>query len=165
MTPTLNTERLVLRGWNKDDFPLFATFKADTEKNQYSIGGAADRVRAWGAFTAMCGEWALSNYGMFAVQKQNDPTAIGYAGIWFPPDIEEPELAWALFEGNEGKGFATEAAIAAKLWAQKTFGWGRLMSFIHPENSPSIALAERMGATKENETVLRGEPRLVFRHT
>lgn len=113
MTPILNTEQLVLRGWSKNDFPLYASFKAGAEKNRYSIGGVADRVRAWSAFSAMCREWVLRNYGMFAVQKQNEPTAIGYAGIWFPPDIEEPE---------------------------------------------------RMGAVKENETVLRGEPRLVFRH-
>lgn len=39
-----------------------------------------------------------------------------------------------------------------------------LMSFVHPENLPSRAVAERIGAVIEGEGELRGEPRLIYRH-
>ncbi|WP_163265235.1 GNAT family N-acetyltransferase [Chelativorans alearense] len=39
-----------------------------------------------------------------------------------------------------------------------------LMSFVHPENLPSQAVVERLGATPLPPTTLRGEPRLCFRH-
>ncbi|MBO6813680.1 MAG: GNAT family N-acetyltransferase [Rhizobiaceae bacterium] len=165
MTPELTTDRLKLRGWRKSDFPAYADFRADAERNRYSIGGASDEHTAWNALAAICGEWVLSGYGTFAVSQKTDDRVIGYAGIWFPKDIQEPELTWGLFAGHEGKGFATEAAMAAKEWAYRTFGWPPLMSFIHPDNTPSIALAKRMGAVLESEGSLRGAHRLIFRHT
>jgi hypothetical protein len=44
--PTLETERLILRGWNVDDFSDLATFLADDEANRFR-GGAVDRNAAW----------------------------------------------------------------------------------------------------------------------
>jgi hypothetical protein len=39
-----------------------------------------------------------------------------------------------------------------------------LFSFVHPANHPSRRLAERLGATLIGDTILRGQPRLPYRH-
>ena len=165
MTPVLETERLILRGWKVDDFPFFAGFWADPERTRFFISGVQNEVQSWAAFTAMAGEWALRGVGQFAIQLKSGDQAIGHAGIWYPPDLDEPELAWSLYPGNDGHGYATEAAKKVISWASSQLGLPPLMSFVHPKNTASIAVAKRLGATFEKETTLRDDPRLVFRHT
>ena len=162
MTPMLESARLVLRGWRKDDFPAYAAFRADPERTRY-IGGPKKEWDAWTRFTSTVGEWALNGYGLFAVDRREDAATVGFVGLWHPPYIDEPELAWSLYEGFEGKGYTVEAARRVQLWAYER-GLPALMSFIHPENLPSRAVAERLGATPLAPTTLRGEPRLRFRH-
>ncbi len=71
---------------------------------------------------------------------------------------------WSLCKGFEGKGYAIEAARRVQLWAHEK-GLQALMSFVHPENLPSqSSVAKRLGATLLSPTILRGEPRLRFRH-
>lgn len=164
MAPILQTERLTLRGWRLADFSHFAGFWADPGRTRFFISGVQSEAQSWQAFCAMAGEWQLREFGMFAIQQKHSDTPVGHAGIWYPPDLSEPELAWSLYVGNEGKGFATEAAGRVIEWAKSRFSWGPLMSFVHPENTASIAVAKRLGAVLESETTLRGDPRLVFRH-
>lgn len=163
MIPTLKTERLTLRGWKKDDFDGFAAFRGDPERTQLSSSGALDRAGAWTMFCAMAGEWQINGMGTLAIETA-DREVVGYSGIWYPIDIAEPELSWNLYKGAEGKGYATEAARAVQIWAAETLKLPPLMSFVHPDNKPSIAVAERLGATLEDRTTLRGSPRLVYRH-
>ena len=165
MTPVLETERLILRGWKLDDFPAFAKFWADPDRTRFFISGVQSEAQSWSAFTAMAGEWVLRGFGQFAIQLKSGSQAIGHAGIWYPPDIDEPEMAWSLYPGNDGHGYATEAARKALNWAHTHLGLPPLMSFVHPQNQPSIAVAKRLGATFEKETTLYGDPRLMFRHT
>ncbi|WP_404926419.1 GNAT family N-acetyltransferase [Mesorhizobium sp. ORM16] len=56
------------------------------------------------AFVAMLGEWVLSGYGMFAVQLKETGSVVGLAGLWHPYSIDEPELAWRLYAGFDGRG-------------------------------------------------------------
>lgn len=163
MTPVIESERLILRGWRKDDFPDFAAFCADEERTRY-IGGPRNEYQAWTIFAAHMGEWAFNGFGFFAVTGKEDGIVVGYSGLWQPPYIEEPELAWSLYEGFEGKGYAVESARRVQRWATHELGLPPLMSFVHPENLPSQAVAERLGATPLPSTTLRGEPRLRFRH-
>jgi RimJ/RimL family protein N-acetyltransferase len=162
MTPTLESERLTLRGWRKEDFPAFAAFYADEERTRY-MGGPKNEWQAWTGFASMAGEWALNGYGLFAVDRLEDGATVGFAGLWHPPYIDGPELAWSLYKGFEGQGFAAEAARRVQLWARDR-GLLPLMSFVHPENLPSQAVAKRLGATPMPPAILRGEPRLRFRH-
>lgn len=164
MTPVLETERLILRGWKLDDFPYFAGFWADPGRTRFFLSGVQNEAQSWLAFASMAGEWSLREYGMFAIQLKSGDHAIGHAGIWFPPDLDEPEMAWSLYPGNDGHGYATEAAKTILSWTQTDLGMPPLMSFVHPDNQVSIAVAQRLGATFERQTTLRDDPRLVFRH-
>ena len=58
----------------------------------------------------------------------------------------EIELAWHLFEGAEGKGFATEAGRVVKTWARDDLGLDKLVSYIDVSNERSQAVAKRLGA-------------------
>ncbi|MGI9481179.1 MAG: GNAT family N-acetyltransferase [Hyphomicrobiales bacterium] len=163
MIPELATERLILRGWMREDFPAYAAFYGNADFTRY-IGGPCTPAQAWHGFCAMIGEWQLHGFGTLAIEVRASGETAGYAGLWFPPDIDEPELCWGLFEGYHGKGYATEAVRRVQVWAQQVLGMPALMSFVHPENFASRKVAERLGAYCESETELRGSPRLFMRH-
>lgn len=162
--PIIETERLRLRGWRREDFDPFAALRGSAEDQAYT-GGAVPRQQAWTEFCAKAGEWTVQGLGVFIVAERETDRAVGYAGLWFPPYIEEPELCWSLFPGNTGKGYATEAALAARDWAYEALGLGPLMSFVHPDNLASRAVAERLGAVAEGWGELKGESRLIYRHS
>ncbi len=163
MIPTIETERLRLRGWRFEDFDVYVTLATNVDLQKY-VGGAKSKEQAWDDFCAITGQWIHRKVGVFLVADKETDKAIGYAGLWYPLDLEVPELCWSLFPGNMGKGYATEAATAARLWAYKEHEYRQLISYVHPNNLASRGVAERLGAKIESATKLRGEDRLLFRH-
>jgi RimJ/RimL family protein N-acetyltransferase len=110
--------------------------------------------------TAM-GSWALRGYGMWALEETASGRFIGSVGLFEPLDWPEPEIAYSLDEPYWHRGFATEAAGAARDWTFAHFPHRRLASFIRPENQASIRVAERLGAILEGTAKLRG---VAFQH-
>lgn len=142
--PTLETERLVLRGPMPRDYPAFREFYSSPRAR--FVGGPLDERGAWRHFATQIGHWAMRGFGMWIVAAKQDDTAIGLVGCWYPGDWPEPELGWVLFAGAEGKGLGFEAARAARDCAFDRFGWDTAVSYIDPANARSITLAERLGA-------------------
>ena len=143
---TLQTDRLVLRGWTLADFEPLADFLADEELCKHR-GGAIGRIEASNFMSMLVGQWVLRGYGGYAIEKRSLKKVIGMTGLWHPYDFTEPELFWSIFRGYHGKGFATEAASAVRDWAIEVKELS-VMSFVSPENTPSIKLAERLGAIR-----------------
>lgn len=146
--PRLETERLILRGFEQRDFPPLADFLTDTTRAAY-FGVEPTRARAWRWFALNIGHWALHGYGYFAIELKDSGQTCGITGIWNPLGWPEPELGWVAFAGFEGQGLMAEAASRARLWAYGDLGLTTLTSGIVPGNTRSVALAERLGAVYE----------------
>ena len=164
MIPTIETERLRLRGWFPADFKPYADLRTNADLMAHVIDGPKTQEEAWEEFCEIPVHWTMHGFGLFLVAGGESDHAIGFAGLSLPSDLTEPELCWSLFPGNTGKGYATEAALAARNWASQSLGLPPLMSFIHPDNTASLAVADRLGATLMVETEYRGMPRLLYRH-
>lgn len=164
MVIELETDRLRLRQWRESDFEPVAAFLQDPDQTRYLGGGHQTRQAAWDWLCAAAGDWVITGRGMFAVERKDADGLIGWCGLWQPLDLDEPELAWSLFPSAQGNGFATESALRVQRWAAHDLALPALFSFVHPDNTPSRAVAERLGARIESETTFRGAPRLVYRH-
>lgn len=81
------------------------------------------------------------------------------------PRFPEPELGWQLIESVEGRGFAFEAAAAMRDWAFRERKLPTLVSYIGQENTRSIRLAERLGASLDEKALKQDPDDLVFRHS
>jgi RimJ/RimL family protein N-acetyltransferase len=162
--PTIETERLRLRDWRISDFNGFLALKTDAKLQKYYLGGAKSREQAWDDFCVISGQWVLRGVGIFLIADRDTDEAIGFTGLWFPLDQKLPELCWSLFPGNMGRGYATEAALSARQWVYENRTYRQLVSYIHPDNKASCAVAERLGAKLENRTKLYGEDRLIYLH-
>jgi RimJ/RimL family protein N-acetyltransferase len=161
--PVLTTERLVLRAPQMSDLDAMLAFNASPRAG--FLGGGAPRQAVWRALLANIGHWAVRGFGFWTVETRAG-CIVGRVGVIDHDEWPEPELGWQLFDGHEGRGYAVEAALAARADASARLGLPPLMSLIDPANARSIALALRMGAVAESETIepnLRTPVRL-FRH-
>ena len=102
------------------------------------------------------GAWALRGYGMWACETAEPGRFVGSIGIFHPLDWPEPEVAYALDRSCWGKGFASEAAGAARDWLFANSAFSRVASFIRPDNAPSKRVVERLGAVCEGLVEVRG---------
>ncbi|MFC7703030.1 GNAT family N-acetyltransferase [Plastorhodobacter daqingensis] len=162
-TPVLRTERLVLRAPGPQDWESCAAFMA-SDRARY-VGGPLSRDKAWRSFGHLIGHWVLRGWGMFVFCDGARP--LGMVGPWFPEGWPEREIGWSVWAPEaEGKGYAAEAARAARDHAFTTLEWNTAVSYIDPPNRRSVALAERLGARLDPQaTPLPGGPCLVYRHT
>jgi RimJ/RimL family protein N-acetyltransferase len=162
-TPVLETERLVLRAPRAEDFGVWDAF-ARTDRSRY-MGGPYSARDSWRAFANIVGHWVLRGWGEFVFCVRGEDAALGCAGPWFPEGWPEREIGWAVWDpAAEGKGYAFEAAQAARSHAFDVLGWETAVSYIDPDNARSIALAERLGAVRDTEAAVFDEGDLVYRH-
>ncbi len=162
--PTLQSDRLILRGPELRDFEPLAAFFADEER-AWGFGGAETRADAWRWFASNIGHWHIHGYGYFTIEMRAGGQPAGLSGIWNPEGWPEPELGWLVFAEWEGRGVAHEAAMRARAWAYEELGFKTLTSNILPGNTRSVALAERLGARYERtyENVTMGRD-MLYRH-
>ena len=142
--PVLETARLRLRVPVRADFEGYVEMNSDEEAMRY-IGGTLPRAAAWRKFLQMPGAWALQGFAMFTVETKEGEW-LGQLGPWQPEGWPGTEVGWAFKRAAWGRGYATEAAVAAIDWAFDTLGWTDVIHSISPENSASIALAQRLGS-------------------
>ncbi|HZY68900.1 MAG TPA: GNAT family N-acetyltransferase [Devosia sp.] len=146
--PTFSTERLTLRPPRESDFTALCDFGRSAERTRF-LGGPVDENAQWRSLLADIGHWVLRGYGFFSIEVTETGAFVGRAGPIFHHHNDEPELAWHLFEGFDGRGYATEAAAAARDWYYAYTGNGALMSWINKDNHASKGVARRLGASLE----------------
>lgn len=143
----IETARLILRPPQREDFDGYAELIGDEETARY-IGGHLSRAAAWRKFLQMPGAWMMQGFGMFSVIGKADGRWLGQLGPWKPEGWPGNEIGWSLRRDAWGRGFATEATVAAIDWAFDRLGWGDIIHCIDPDNLASQKLAERLGSTK-----------------
>lgn len=164
IAPTLHSARLTLRPLTMADYPAYAAFLASDRS--VHMGGPYDRFGTWGVFCHDAGQWALFGHGGLMIDLTATGETVGCVCISHGPLYPEPEIGWFLYEGHEGRGYATEAARTFRDWGFATRGLTTLVSYIDPPNRASAAVAERLGAVLDPHAPrqLGDEADLVYRH-
>ncbi|MEP2717557.1 GNAT family N-acetyltransferase [Pseudophaeobacter sp.] len=160
--PVLETERLTLRAPQLEDLKPMAAF-FETERS-HMVGGPRDAMGSYTSLVSRLGHWVLNGYGLWHIVDKASGAFIGWTGMIFAPGWSEPELGWTLFEEAEGKGYAFEAATAARDHAAKHQELNGVISYIAHANTRSMALAKRLGAVFECDGELQGKRCQIWRH-
>ncbi|HZQ60728.1 MAG TPA: GNAT family N-acetyltransferase [Casimicrobiaceae bacterium] len=141
----LETERLILRSWERADFDGYAELYGDEIAAKH-IGGVMTRAAAWRKFLQMPGAWAVQGYAMFSIVEKATGEWLGQCGPWQPEGWPGTEVGWGFRRQVWGKGYATEAAIASIDWAFANLGWSEVIHCIDRENVASQRVAQRLGS-------------------
>ena len=157
-SPELETERLRFRMLREDDFATYETWCANIDIMRYLGGKTFDRIEAWRHMAYLVGHWALKGYGYYAVEEKSTGRLVGRVGFTNCAGWPDFELGWTIVPEFQGKGYATEGATMLMRYAFEELDRPHVVSLIHPDNTPSRRVAEKLGETIEGETVVMGMP-------
>ncbi len=166
--PVIKTERLKLRAHRLEDFPAIRDMWRDPQVTRYIGGKPRPEEEVWLKFLRNAGFWTHFGYGYWVIEEKKSGAVVGETGFGefkrdlSPPIKGEPEMGWALAAPFHGKGYASEAALAAVAWGDDHLGGARMSCIVSPENAPSIRIAEKCGFKKTGEAVYHGDDVLVF---
>ncbi|AJQ96597.1 GNAT family N-acetyltransferase [Gynuella sunshinyii] len=161
--PVLETERLILRGFDERDVDTFAEMNADPRFTRFiGDGRPLNRTESWRLMATLIGHWQLRGFGIWAVELKATGELIGRTGLFYPEGWPGIELAWAFHPDAWGQGYATESALAARDWAFKIAGLGHLVSIIQPNNERSKRVAQRIGERYSHRDIINGIPVVIF---
>ncbi len=167
--PTLETERLVLRHYMKQDFAAHHAILSDeVVMRQLGMPGL-NREENWRRFAASVGMWGLMGFGGWAVVRKADENLVGVVSLFNawraiePSFGEQPEMGWIFAADVHRLGIASEACRAALDWADDHLRPTPIWAIISPGNGPSFKLAERLGFERLPDSIYHDEPIAVLK--
>lgn len=181
-TDRIDSARLLLRRIAASDLLFFTRIHAVAEIVRYIGHGrprSAEETEEWLQSTLK--GYEELELGQLAVVRKADGALIGRCGMtdfvietgvapratpraWFgralaPAGVavvEERELGYTFDSAFWGHGYATEAAQCVFAYARDVLGLDRIISVIHPENAPSLRVAERCGVRRAGQVEVLG---------
>ncbi len=182
-TDRIESERLIFRRIEEADFEFFARIHADPIVARYLGNGRPRSLQETRALLETFYEtYKCLERGPLAVVRKSGGVLIGRCGlsdmalelntasgklprVWYqrsevPSDtnvIFEQELGYTFDRNYWGQGYGSEAAARVFEYASSRTQFRRIVSVIHPDNTPSIKIAERCGARQENNVMLMGQ--------
>ena len=166
--PTLDTERLSLRGHGLEDFADSAALWGDPAVTRYITGKPSTQEETWARLLRYVGHWALLGFGYWVVREKATGRFVGEVGLadfkreLTPSIAGAHEAGWVIAPWAHGKGYATEAVRAALTWSEAHFGAKRTVCIIAPENAASLRVAAKCDFTEVTRTTYKGEPTILF---
>lgn len=135
----LSTERLRLRPWAESDIAEYRALVAERGTGVPRVADIRERIATQLAATAQTG------IALLPICCRLEGDFIGYCGLIIGrSSLDEPEIAYELFQRAHGRGYATEAAWAVLDSAIAT-GRTRLWSTVGSWNTPSLRVLEKLG--------------------
>lgn len=166
--PSLETERLRLRGHRLDDFVHCATMWADPTVTRYIGGKPLTEEESWTKLLRYAGHWSLLGFGYWVAEDKATGNYVGEIGFGeFKRDLQPslrgvPEIGWVLTSNAHGRGYATEAVRVVVAWGDAHFRSAQTACIIDPENLPSIRVAVKCGYREFQITTYKGRPTIMF---
>jgi RimJ/RimL family protein N-acetyltransferase len=166
--PPIETERLSLEGHQLQDFADCRAMWMDPVVTRFIGGKPSTSQEVWHRLLRYVGHWAVLGFGYWVVREKASGQFVGEVGFadW-KRDLEPsfgsaPEMGYALAPWCYGRGFATEAALAATAWGDANLPEPRTWCLINPEAKASIRVAEKCGYRELDRTTYNAQPIILF---
>ena len=167
--PRLETERLILRDFHRDDLDALAATLGDIAVVYHLTGEPISREDSLRRLFMAVGQWPVIGMGMCAVERKSDGKLVGHVGFFdmerdMVPSLKGlPEMGWIFDTSVHGQGIACEACEAALDWLDASHGPIEVPAIIAIDNIASLKLAEKLGFVRGADGVYKGEPIAVVR--
>lgn len=152
--PTLLTTRLELRAHQASDLSACLHLWTDPVVTQYTVGQPLSRQDVWTRLLRHPGHWTLLGFGYWLVTERDTGKVVGEVGlanfkrtlVQDQPHLDNiPEAGWVFLPEVHGRGYASEALTAVLNWRDTELPGQQTWCMIHPDNAPSLKLAEKFG--------------------
>jgi ribosomal-protein-alanine N-acetyltransferase len=148
----LDTARLRLRRWRREDREPFAAMNADPEVMEFFLAPLT-RAQSDELIERIEQGFEQHGFGLWALEVRESKQLVGFTGLSVP-EFEADftpavEVGWRLARPAWGQGYATEAALAALGFGFKRVGLEEVVSFTSVGNHRSRAVMGRIGMSRD----------------
>ncbi|RKH15470.1 N-acetyltransferase [Corallococcus sp. CA053C] len=160
------TARLLLRAVRDSDLEAVFALHADPATNRFTRAGhMRTREAARKTLCLWLEDWARDGVGYWLVERLEAPgVVVGLGGVRHK-ELEGRRvlnLAYRFTPETWGSGYATEVSRVALALAARHLPHVPLVAIIHPENSASVRVAERLGMRLERLIDYDGVPNRLY---
>jgi RimJ/RimL family protein N-acetyltransferase len=140
----LETERLALRAWEREDVGALLALASDAETMRYIGNGrpwGIERAREWLGWMEDC--YRERGYGRWAVVEKDGGRLIGSCGFYLV--LGKVDFGYMLARDCWGRGYATEVGRAALRHGFESLGFDTVVARTAPANQASRRVLEKLG--------------------
>jgi len=152
-TPTLETDRLLLRPFKKEDaLAVFECWESDPDVAKYMFWTSHNDIKkteAWIAFEL--GQIEKPDWYRFALVLKGTNELIGTALIYYEEEVECWEIGYNLGKKYWGKGYTTEAMKKVIAFAVETLHLSEIVGRYAKENPVSGNVMSKLGFQYEKD--------------
>jgi [ribosomal protein S5]-alanine N-acetyltransferase len=102
-------------------------------------------------------------FGLWFIKIKDESEVIGFVGLWYFFDEEQPQLIYALLPKAHKKGYATEAAARILAYCFDELSYEYLVASCDRPNLESQKVAERLGMRRVEERIVNEHPIVFFK--
>lgn len=152
-TPILQTERLLLRPFQKEDAEeVFACWESDPEVARYMFWTShndIEKTKEWISFEL--GQIPKDDWYRFAIVLKDTNELIGTGLIYYEEEVQAWEIAYNLGHRYWGKGYTTEAMQEILVFAREELGLREVVGRYAKENPASGNVMRKLGFQYEKD--------------
>ena len=154
----VETQRLVLREFQREDFRELAPILANPQVMKFSTTGVLSISQTQEKVESFIASYEEFGFGKWAVIFKESNELIGYCGIAVEQidNKDEKEIGYRLNSKFWGKGLATEAASAAIQYGFERFKFSYILGIVERANIASVRVLEKLGMRYEREALFHG---------
>lgn len=152
MTEIVATRHLILRLPRESDFEAYAAIWADPEVVRFIGGVPRSRDRCREAWEKNLMSWKDNGFGNWVIEERGSGAVIGQVGFFYGErglgsDFDaSPECGWVITPAFAGKGYGSEAVLAAhRRMDDCSGGTLRTVCMIEVGHEASLHLARKAG--------------------
>ena len=148
------TDRLILRDWREEDWPLFWD-GTNTPGVMRWLGGVCDGAKRDAAQQRLLSYERELGHTFWCVERRSDGAILGFCGLKRSNQSGGPlgmmEVGWRLREDAWGRGYAKEAATASLDLAFDRFDAEEVIAMTVQRNTASWGLMQRLGMRRRDD--------------
>ncbi|MEC7624070.1 MAG: GNAT family N-acetyltransferase [Pseudomonadota bacterium] len=148
------TDRLILRDWREEDWPLFWE-ATNTPSVMRWLGGICDGAKRDAAQQRLLSYEREHGHTFWCAERRGGGAILGFCGLKRSNQAGGPlgmmEAGWRLREDAWGKGYAREAATASLDLAFDRFGADEVIAMTVQRNTASWGLMQRLGMRRRED--------------
>ncbi len=163
MPALMETKRLILRPFESSDAEAAFRWFGDPLVMRYTTTGPDKSIEQTKARLAKYREHqAARGFSKWIILDRVSKSAIGDAGLFDLKEYGWIDLGYRLAQPYWGRGLATEAASAWVRAAFDEFRFDQINAFVHPENTASIRVLEKLKFQTLRRDTIMGMDAIVF---
>jgi [ribosomal protein S5]-alanine N-acetyltransferase len=150
---SMETERLLIQPWARDDWRAFRPIATDPEVMRYIGSGEIwSDERIVGFVERQIDGLRVRGYALWKLVEKENEGLIGFCGLQPLRETGETEIGWWLARDRWGRGLATEATRHVLHHGLDEIGLERIVAIAQPENTASVNVMRKIGMRFERST-------------